>query len=393
MGRLSSMRIVLVEDVALEAKIIQRALADVGYSNITVVDHPDRALAEVEKGARLVITDIELAGGSGITLAEKLRARAGGAYVYIIAMTGSAVGKRLTEAFEAGVDDFIAKPVGAQELRSRLRAAERIVGLEHELRIRVTELETALRRIDVAAAQRALLRAKEVAAEPITVSTAEPLEAVIHTPIWADAENVVAKALEDFLQLPFTACDDFREDPYATEIDLAEAAKEVSIVCNVTSNDDVTLRLAEHLLGERDLEGGKSLVLEIANVLMGALKTAYLKVGMSFGGGLPRDVDPQALRGTFGSTGRRKRLAFRTEDGFVLGVWLRCFETRAQELTVKQLVEGMVLKEDLFNEAGMLLVKGGTRLTRTTAERIVRFAPNAKVQIVSGTTPGGQAAA
>src|SRR4051812_20455959 len=106
--RMSSTRIVLVEDMALEAKIIQRGLADVGYTNIVVVDDAEKALAEVEKGARIVLTDVELTRSSGIELAKKLRARPIENYVYIIAMTGSAIGKRLTEAFEAGVDDFIA---------------------------------------------------------------------------------------------------------------------------------------------------------------------------------------------------------------------------------------------------------------------------------------------
>lgn len=388
MRRMSSTRIVVVEDMALEAKILQRSLADVGYTNIVVVSDTVAALAEVEKGARIVLTDIELNGGTGIELAQKLRARNDDlAYVYIIAMTGSAIGKRLTEAFEAGVDDFIAKPVGSSELRSRMRAAERIVGVELELRAKVTELETALRRIDVSAAQRALGRAREVIASPVVVGGGDPIDQIVQTPIWCNIENVFKKSLGDFLQLEFESCDTFKDDRYATEIELAEPNKQLQLVCNVTADDALMLSLANHLMGEADLEAGQSLVLEIANVLMGCLKTTFGEIGYAFSGGLPRETKSEGLKETFGAIPRRTRLAFKTPDGAILGVWLRTFETSAKTMLVRDLREGMVIKDDLFNEGGMLLVKGGTRLTQTTAERLARFVPNTVVTIVGAAAP------
>lgn len=388
MRRMSSTRIVLVEDMALEAKIIQRTLQDVGYTNIVIVDNEARALAEVEKGARIVLTDIELSQsgtpGSGIDLVNKLRARSDSEdYVYIIAMTGSAIGKRLTEAFEAGVDDFIAKPIGGSELRSRMRAAERIVGLHLELHTKVVELETALRRIDVNAAQRALNRARTLIASPVALAGGEPVDQVVQTPVWEDIETIFGRALGEFLQLPMEACDAFQDDSYSTEIELAEPAKQLQLVCNVTANEPVMLSLAQHLMGEADLEGGQSVILEIANVLMGCLKTSFSDIGYAFSGGLPRETKTDNLRATFTGTPRRVRLAYRTPDGAVLGVWLRTFETSSKTMAVRDLREGMVLKEDLHNESGMLLVKGGTRLTQTTAERLQRFAPNAIVTVVS----------
>ena len=386
---MSSTRIVLVEDVALEAKIIQRSLADVGYTNIVVVDDAAKAIAEVEKGARIVLTDIELGGGcTGIELAQKLRARPSEVYVYIIAMTGSAIGKRLTEAFEAGVDDFIGKPVSAGELRSRMRAAERIVGLELELRVKVVELETALRRIDINAATRALGRARDVVTSPVVVGGGEAIDQIVQTPVWCDIETTFGKALGDFLQLPFESCDAFNDDPYATEIELSEPNKQLQLVCNVTANETLMLSLAHHLMGEADMEAGQSLVLEIANVLMGCLKTNYTNIGYAFSGGLPREVKVEGLRASFSSTPRRVRLAYRTPDGAVLGVWLRTFETSAKTMAVRDLREGMVIKEDLFNEGGMLLVRGGTRLTQTTAERLARFVPNAVVTVVGVAAEG-----
>jgi len=383
MWRSSATRIVLVEDMSIEAKIIERTLADVGYTNIAVVANENDALAEVEKGARVVLTDIDLGTGSGISLVNKVRGKDIGHYVYIIAMTGSSVAKRFAESFEAGVDDFIAKPVGGGELRSRMRAAERIVALETELRIKVVELETALRRIDVHAAQRALSRAQSAFTTPPPSQNARPIDALVISHPWGDSETALARAVTDFLQLPCEPCDAFEEDSYATEIELAEPTKELKVLCNVSGSEKLVRALSSHLMGEDDFESGKSLVLELANVLMGSLKTSWLGHGFHFIGGLPYELPAESLRSAFPGTPRRRRIALRFPDGGVLGVWLRAFETSSRMVATRDLVEGMVLTEDLHNEKGMLLVKGGTRLTQTAAERLARFAPDLMVSVIS----------
>lgn len=152
-------RVVVVEDVALEAKLFERSLRD-GYAAIDTESGVDAALARVDSGARLVLADLELGHGQdGIELTRRIRTKAHPAYVNVVMITSHGTG-RLEEAFAAGVDDFLTKPYEAHELLSRLRAAERVLDLESLLRVRAQELETALRRIDVTAASRALERAQ-----------------------------------------------------------------------------------------------------------------------------------------------------------------------------------------------------------------------------------------
>jgi hypothetical protein len=43
--------------------------------------------------------------------------------------------------------------------------------------------------------------------------------------------------------------------------------------------------------------------------------------------------------------------------------------------------EGMVVASDVTNDAGVLIVRAGTRLTETTAERIARLAPKKQIEL------------
>lgn len=67
-------------------------------------------------------------GSDGLALCSKIRARAGGDYTYFILVTGNAATEKNRErATDAGVDDFLTKPLNFAELCTRLRVAERIL--------------------------------------------------------------------------------------------------------------------------------------------------------------------------------------------------------------------------------------------------------------------------
>jgi CheY-like chemotaxis protein len=374
--------VLIVEDVEMEAKLLMRALADAGYSNLTHRTDVAGALAEIEATPpRLVITDLRLGGSTGIELTKHIRTLDSVGYVYVIMLTSSGSDGVLASCFEAGVDDFVEKPFRPDAIVSRMRAGERILELETNLRSKSRELETALRRIDIAAAQRALAKAAEaVAATP--ASGATPLDALLGTDSWRNVEALLVKAMTDFFQLPFvsTRAHDGRSEPFVAEVSLSDPAKQLELALSVVVDTPSMKRLGAHLLGDEDLEGAQALVLEVANILMGTLKTAFVSHGFTFTGGIPTTENFGRCRSTLDRALIRSRMAIAAGDSEV-ELWLRVKEKSNTTLFGRALREGLVVSEDIRDAKGMLLIKGGSRLTQTAAERLARLLPDIKVTV------------
>jgi len=88
-----------------------------------------------------VVCDWVMPRLDGLELCRRIRARMGAEYVYFILLTGnSASDDNQRTAAEAGVDDFLTKPLDPQEMWMRLRVAERILRYATQ----VSQLETFL---------------------------------------------------------------------------------------------------------------------------------------------------------------------------------------------------------------------------------------------------------
>lgn len=94
------------------------------------------ALDQVRRDAEIgaVITGLETYPIDGFELCWALRLIAGGGRpLHVIAMSSLANTRNLSEALDAGADDFISKPPVPEELHARLRAAERLTRMQAEL--------------------------------------------------------------------------------------------------------------------------------------------------------------------------------------------------------------------------------------------------------------------
>jgi len=136
-------RALVVDDDPVVLRLLTIFLQSRGYA----VDHcedGEAALARVRDGGiNLVVTDRNMPRMDGLALCRAVRALATPAYVYTIMLTASNEQQSLVAAMEAGVDDFIAKPLNLPELGARLRAAERVLSLEAGLAHRNGQLAEA----------------------------------------------------------------------------------------------------------------------------------------------------------------------------------------------------------------------------------------------------------
>jgi diguanylate cyclase (GGDEF)-like protein len=81
----------------------------------------------------LVITDWRMKPMDGLAFCKALRTLAFGKNIYLIMISSTENEDALVEAFDAGIDDYVTKPVNLRVLLARIRAGRRIIMLQHEL--------------------------------------------------------------------------------------------------------------------------------------------------------------------------------------------------------------------------------------------------------------------
>ncbi len=133
------MNILLAEDDLITRKRICRILEELGY-HVEAYEDGAEAWEVIEKKAgskekqpELMILDWMMPKMNGPDLCRKVRKLSAEPYRYLILLTSKTDTHDLVEGMESGADDYITKPFDIEELRVRLRAAERIITLNKDL--------------------------------------------------------------------------------------------------------------------------------------------------------------------------------------------------------------------------------------------------------------------
>jgi two-component system cell cycle response regulator len=124
------MKILIAEDDRDSRELLGWILEKLGYQ-VVAVENGKQAWEAYRQGKfRLVISDLLMPDVDGLELCRRIRASSHSKYTYIILLTALIGKKQYLEGMEAGADDFVTKPFDADELRARLRVAERILSLQ-----------------------------------------------------------------------------------------------------------------------------------------------------------------------------------------------------------------------------------------------------------------------
>jgi DNA-binding response OmpR family regulator len=115
--------VLLVEDDARIARVVERALIEAGH-RVDVVHDGTEGLFRAEGGGYdLLLLDVMLPGTDGVDVARQLRRQK--VRTPILMLTArDAVADRVT-GLDAGADDYLTKPFALEELLARVRAVGR----------------------------------------------------------------------------------------------------------------------------------------------------------------------------------------------------------------------------------------------------------------------------
>ncbi|TWT77128.1 Cyclic di-GMP phosphodiesterase response regulator RpfG [Posidoniimonas polymericola] len=124
------MQVLIAEDDRSSSIVLQGVLGALGYDVLAATDGQTAWELLRDNDCRIVISDWQMPRMDGLELCRRVRARDVGCYVYFILLTSRSGSHNLVEGLQAGADDFVTKPFDAEELRVRMKSAERVVSLE-----------------------------------------------------------------------------------------------------------------------------------------------------------------------------------------------------------------------------------------------------------------------
>jgi DNA-binding response OmpR family regulator len=129
------LKIIAVEDDAVARAVLRQALRRLGHEVVEAADGEEAWAKLQDDPARVVVSDWMMPKLDGLQLCGRIRHRSAAEYVYFILLTGrDATADNQKEAADAGVDDFLTKPLDLSELWTRLRVAERILRYTTQVR-------------------------------------------------------------------------------------------------------------------------------------------------------------------------------------------------------------------------------------------------------------------
>ena len=138
-----AVRLLVVDDDVAICRQLAGGLAHAGFQVVTANDAGGAIEQATVTPPDVAIVDLGMPGVSGFDVIRHLK-QIHGAAVHVIVLTGQDDESSRTEAFDAGTDDYVLKPIGISEIRRRVTAAVRTQRAFVQVRL---EKEAAERRL------------------------------------------------------------------------------------------------------------------------------------------------------------------------------------------------------------------------------------------------------
>lgn len=129
--------ILIADDDSALLRLLRKWMESSGYI-IESAGDGRQAIAAIETNCpHILIADRDMPHTDGIELCRWLRKQELPRYVYTIVVTSHCSSDNMVEAFEAGADDFLKKPIDKAELVARVKSGLRVLELESKLNVLV----------------------------------------------------------------------------------------------------------------------------------------------------------------------------------------------------------------------------------------------------------------
>jgi phosphoserine phosphatase RsbU/P len=137
-------RILVVDDSTPQRMVLAKLLRGWGYEVVEAASGADALDILYGSEVDMILSDWVMPGMSGVDFCRAFRSLGRRRYVYFVLLTSKSEKEDVALGLDSGADDFLTKPVNSGELRARLTAGERIVGMQEELRDKNDLLSDAL---------------------------------------------------------------------------------------------------------------------------------------------------------------------------------------------------------------------------------------------------------
>ncbi len=115
-------RVLVVEDSPTIASVVRYFLELEGFEVLVAKDGASGLQAAHRDQPNVIVTDCNMPGMDGMTMVKALRADAATSSIAVLMLTSEEGIEKETQALEAGVDDYILKPVEPRRLAARVKA-------------------------------------------------------------------------------------------------------------------------------------------------------------------------------------------------------------------------------------------------------------------------------